>query len=226
MGEGNYWGDYTGVDDGSNGRIAGDGVGDTEIPHPVIDQGNGYFQLDNYPLLDFVRGGIYLHEGWNLISIPTVQSDTNLETVLSPISGAYQAVRWYDGTDTADPWKHNHTQKAPYLNDLHVLNHTMGFWIYINKTGGVLFRYYGIEPSSNQTIPLHPGWNLVGYPSLSNRIRPDALNNIDFGSDVNAVWTYKASMRKWVEIGPIDYFELGMGYWIHSKVSKTWDVPL
>jgi len=49
--EGNYWSDYTGVDDGSNGRIPGDGVGDTLVPHPYTDQGNGYYQLDNYPLM-------------------------------------------------------------------------------------------------------------------------------------------------------------------------------
>jgi hypothetical protein len=50
-GEGNYWSDYTGVDDGSNGRTPGDGVGDTLIPHPDTPQGDGYYQLDNYPLM-------------------------------------------------------------------------------------------------------------------------------------------------------------------------------
>jgi len=50
-GRGNRWSDYTGLDDGSGGRIAGDGVGDTEIPHPYTDQGNGYYQIDNYPLM-------------------------------------------------------------------------------------------------------------------------------------------------------------------------------
>jgi parallel beta-helix repeat protein len=40
-GEGNYWGDYTGLDDGSNGRIAGDGIGDTGLP---------WHGVDDYPL--------------------------------------------------------------------------------------------------------------------------------------------------------------------------------
>jgi len=34
---GNYWDDYMGLDDGSNGRVAGDGVGDTDIPHHAVD---------------------------------------------------------------------------------------------------------------------------------------------------------------------------------------------
>lgn len=40
--EGNYWDDYVGLDDGSNGRVAGDGVGDTDLPH---------LYLDDYPLI-------------------------------------------------------------------------------------------------------------------------------------------------------------------------------
>ena len=46
--EGNYWSDYTGVDDGSGtGKhaIAGDGIGDTDIPHPAED-------YDFYPFMN------------------------------------------------------------------------------------------------------------------------------------------------------------------------------
>ena len=35
--QGNYWSDYSGVDNGANWRIAGDGIGDTEIPHQILD---------------------------------------------------------------------------------------------------------------------------------------------------------------------------------------------
>jgi parallel beta-helix repeat protein len=41
--EGNYWSDYLGKDNGANGRIQGDGIGDTLIPH---------LGLDNYPFIN------------------------------------------------------------------------------------------------------------------------------------------------------------------------------
>lgn len=37
----NYWDDYHGLDDGSNGRVAGDGIGDTDLPYGT----------DDYPLV-------------------------------------------------------------------------------------------------------------------------------------------------------------------------------
>jgi parallel beta-helix repeat protein len=46
--EGNYWSDYIGVDDGSGtGKhaIAGDGIGDTDVPHPTAD-------FDFYPFMN------------------------------------------------------------------------------------------------------------------------------------------------------------------------------
>jgi hypothetical protein len=67
---------------------------------------------------------------------------------------------------------------------------------------------------------------MVGYPSLFNRTRDDALNNLNYGTDVDAIWTFNAATQTWQEIGPGDSFELGRGYWIHSKVTKVWDVPL
>ncbi len=57
--EGNYWSDYTGIDDGSGtGKhaIAGDGIGDTNLPYPADDE------YDFYPFMEA--------NGW-LIPCPT-----------------------------------------------------------------------------------------------------------------------------------------------------------
>jgi len=54
--KGNYWSDYTGVDDGSGKgrwgetRKANDGIGDTKIPHSQVT-GVSWFGLDWYPLM-------------------------------------------------------------------------------------------------------------------------------------------------------------------------------
>jgi parallel beta-helix repeat protein len=226
MGEGNYWSDYTGVDDGSGGRIAGDGVGDTEIPHPFTDQGNGYYQLDNYPLVNPVGNYIFLYAGWNLISVSLNQSDTNLGNVLSSIKGSYTAVQRYNASTSGDPWKHNCSLKPPHLNDFNDIDHLMGFWIYIIKSEGVLLEYSGTNPTQNQSIVLHPGWNLVGYPSLTSYNRTKGLNNLTFDTHVDAIWTYNAETQKWKKLGPTDYFEIGRGYWVHAKVKCEWEVPL
>jgi parallel beta-helix repeat protein len=170
--------------------------------------------------------GVLLYEGWNLISIPFIQPDTNLDIVLNSIKGSYDAVQWYNVSDNSDPWKHSSIKKPSHLNDLDDIHHMMGFWIHITQPGGVLFQYTGITPIVNQTITLHPGWNLVGYPSLISYNRTQGLNNITFGKDVDSIWTYNAATKKWEELSPSDYFEVGRGYWVHSKVTKTWIVPL
>lgn len=56
-GRGNYWDDYTGVDDGSDGRVAGDGVGDTNLP---------WQRVDYYPLINPVN----LQVLWNNTAVP------------------------------------------------------------------------------------------------------------------------------------------------------------
>jgi parallel beta-helix repeat protein len=169
---------------------------------------------------------IILYEGWNLISIPYIQPDTNLDIVLNSIKGSYDAVQWYNVSDSSDPWKHSSIKKPSHLNDLDDIHHMMGFWIHITQPGGILFQYSGIQPIENQSITLHPGWNLVGYPSLISYNRTKGLNNITFDKDVDSIWAYDTLTQKWKEIGPTDYFEIGRGYWIHAKTKCEWEVPL
>jgi parallel beta-helix repeat protein len=319
--EGNYWSDYTGLDDGSGvGKhaIAGDGIGDTEIPHPgfgfdfypFINE-NGWDDIPNLPptadagvdqtvhiwetvqfdgsnssdpegdnltyAWDFGDGspldygvnvthvynttGIYnvtltvtdegglsdtdnciitvmyppssppfpfsmtLTEGWNLISIPTIQADPQFMNVLIDIEGKYDAIQWYDVADEHDLWKHYEVEK-PYGNDLLDINETMGFWIHIIHPGVTIFNYNGTQPTGIQKINLYPGWNQVGYPSNTNRIRYEGLNNLEFGIDIDSIQWFNSTTITWHDLGPGDSFEIGKGYWIHSRVETIWEVPI
>ena len=116
--------------------------------------------------------------------------------------------------------------KPSYLNDLNNIHHSIGFWIDITKPGGVLFEYFGTQPTVNQTITLHPGWNLVGYPSQTNYNRTEGLNNLTFDTNIDSIYTFNAARQQWKELGPSDYFEIGKGYWVHAKTKCEWKVPL
>ncbi|UCE37509.1 MAG: right-handed parallel beta-helix repeat-containing protein [Thermoplasmata archaeon] len=71
--EGNYWSDYTGVDDGSGmGKHAdqGDGIGDTLIPHPTTD-------YDFYPLVHSWGSVININTGEIFPAIQPAIDDSN-----------------------------------------------------------------------------------------------------------------------------------------------------
>jgi hypothetical protein len=192
-----------------------------------VSDGDGGYDWANFTLtvIETLENYTVLKQGWNLISIPLIQKNQSLTKVLEMIDGYYDAVQRYDASDMNDPWKHHKVGK-PFGNDLFEINETMGFWIHIIQQDDTVFLYNGTQPTQNQTIALHLGWNMVGYPSLTYYNRTEGLNNITFGSDVDSIWTYNASTQKWKKIGPSDYFEVGRGYWVHSLVKKTWEVPL
>ena len=74
--EGNYWSDYTGLDNGSStGKhaIAGDGIGDTLIPHPAAD-------FDFYPFMN--------ESLWNNTKV-SIETATGTGTVTLSTSEGY-----------------------------------------------------------------------------------------------------------------------------------------
>jgi 3',5'-cyclic AMP phosphodiesterase CpdA len=169
---------------------------------------------------------IELNNGWNLISLPLIQPETDLKIILSSISGSYDAVQYYNRADKADYWEHYNSQKPLHLNDLKIIDHTMGIWIHITNPQGITLLIDGIPPSNPEYIHLRSGWNLVGYPSLTNFNRSYGLNNLAYDIDVNAIWTYNAASQKWEQLGNSDYFQNGRGYYIHSKTECDWEVPI
>jgi len=231
---GNYWSDFDEPGEGAHDDYNGpdqnmpgsDGIVDLGPPaggkNPyVIDPDS----QDTYPLIESYIHYIILKQGWNLISLPLIQQEQDLIKVLGSIDGLYDAVQWYHVKDTIDPWKHHKVGK-PFGNGLTKINETMGFWVHVTEPGDTIFVYNGTQPTENQMITLHPGWNLVGYPSKSVYNRTQGLNTVDFGTEVDMVQWYDAGTQTWHEMGPDDYFVYTRGYWIHAISECVWEVPL
>jgi parallel beta-helix repeat protein len=218
---GNYWSNYTGIDLNSTAAQdvpPPDGIGDSPY---IIDSDS----QDNYPLMEPSENYLILKQGWNLISLPLIQNDQSITKVLETITYNYNSIQRYECADKKDQWKHYQVNKT-FGNDLYNLNHTMGFWLRITQPEDTIFLYSGTQPTSNQSITLHPGWNMVGYPSLSNKNRDTALNNLTYGAEVDSIWTFDAASQTWDEVGSSDSFQLGRGYWIHATQECVWKVPL
>jgi hypothetical protein len=167
---------------------------------------------------------IHLEEGWNLVSFPNIVTDTTLENVLNSISGDYDTVEFYNSSDTLDSWKHYHSAKSPSLNDLDNLDNKMGFWIHVTNPSGTDLMVGGDAPSSPQQVSLNAGWNLVGYPSATTRLRDDALNNLDFGVQIDAIQYYDTATGRIKDLGVGDSMEPGKGYWMYATQNCDWIV--
>ncbi|UCE73637.1 MAG: hypothetical protein JSV56_11515, partial [Methanomassiliicoccales archaeon] len=151
-----------------------------------------------------------LDEGWNMISVPLVQSDTSREVVLQTLGENYSTVQGYHAGKSR-PWLHWHRYKPNYFNDVIEINHKEAYYIdmiipkYLITVGRV---------ADEVEIDIKSGWNLVGYPCLTEKTRDDALSSID--GNYNLVERYDTILDKEVRLGPDDIMEPGLGYWIHA----------
>lgn len=152
--------------------------------------------------------------GWNFVSFKLILYDNSLVNILDDpdtgISPNYDKVMYYSAED--DDWKTYVPGRSPHYNDLHTWDRTMGIWIHM--TADDTLSVQGYEPT-NTTITLYSGWNMVGYPSDTNRFADTTLpseiskmgifneyapynieyvDRADFGTEVlskgNAYWLY------------------------------------
>jgi len=119
---------------------------------------------------------IPLQLGWDLISVPVHPCDTSAAAVLSTIAGEYDRVLAFDASDQSQPWRQLDPSVPSFANDLLTIDETKGLWLH--AADAVTWTFPGsTRPSA--TIPLHPGWNLVGYPLPDAPPIADALASIE-----------------------------------------------
>jgi len=160
---------------------------------------------------------ISLKEGWNLISLPLQPEDLSIASVLAPISGNYGIIWAYDASDSLDPWK-KYDPSVPFGNDLLEMEAGSGYWILMGAEDTLpVTGSLPVLPVSG----LEPGWNLIGYTSLSSQPITDVLSSIS--SNYSIVWAYDASdtADPWKKYDPsvpfgndLTEMEPGKGYWI------------
>jgi PKD repeat protein len=159
-----------------------------------------------------------LDEGWNLISIPFVQKDTERESVLKTISGNYASVQGYHSGES-QPWLHWYRNKPSDMNDDIALDHRSGY--YLNMlVSDHLVTVGKVAPFTD--VPLKTGWNLIGYPCLEEQRVDNALSSINRNYD--RVERFDTTLDNEVKLLSNDIMEPGLGYWIHVTQDCIWTI--
>jgi uncharacterized protein YkwD len=167
---------------------------------------------------------IALNYGWNLVSFPYMVTDTDIENVLNSINGKYDRVQVYDSSESPSKWLDYNVFKPSNMNKLKSLDNEVGFWIHVTEESGADLIVEGDSPLSSQQINLKSGWNLVGYPCTTGRERDNALNNLEYGIDVEVIQRYDAISNTYKNLGEEEAMKPGQGYFIFANYDCQWIV--
>ena len=175
----------------------------------------------------FTTSGSYslsLTNGWNLISLPVVPTNTDASAVLGAldVSTTIDSVWKYD--PEAGTWGVYHPG-SPGTSDFSTMTAGEGYWVsYLSSTPGTIAGTGNLFQEGNSTPPqktLAAGWNLIGYFQLENTTTALANNAL---STVTSQWTqlrtYNNTTKQFQSVIGTDSMGPGAGYWIFMKSSS------
>ncbi|MBA3045552.1 MAG: hypothetical protein KKH41_06775 [Candidatus Thermoplasmatota archaeon] len=157
---------------------------------------------------------VNLTAGWNLVSLPLIQDDTAVASVLSSISGNYDSVKYY--SNQAGRW--SSYRPGSSTNDLSNIDHTMAVWIH--ATSACTLTIHGNIPTYTN-ITLYAGWNFVGYPTQDTT---KTVSTALVGVTYDAVEGYQTSSPYIKDLLGTDPMLPGEGYWIKVPANTVWTI--
>jgi hypothetical protein len=179
--------------------------------------GSGQNDSNTFTVGKFV---IPLVKGWNMVSVPLIQVDTSLNSVLSSISGFYNIVQHYNAF---------HGQWHSTSDDLTHVDRTMALWIHMKQAKNLVLVGEVPTSTSIELTVANGGWNFIGYPSfyekpvadvlLSNTGFYDAVQ-VYYGHDTEDHWKHY-EIAKPPELNDLDLMKPGYGYWVHVTQDYT-----
>ncbi len=152
---------------------------------------------------------ITLNGGWNLISIPLLLDDSDIEVVLGSIMDKVEVVNSFNGAaSTYDPG-------LPEFSDLKEIDYKNGYWVKIRGGTGVELVVSGLEPE-DKTINLNKGWNLISYMCNEAKNVEDVFG--DIMDNVMVIYGYNGGASTYDPEFPgfsdLQKLEPGLGYWV------------
>lgn len=178
---------------------------------------NNYYKIDNAQPEETID----LYLGWNLISLPLVPSDSDIETLLSDLidrSSVKQVVAWPFEGDTIHEKRWNGEN---YLDVTEIVD-GVGYWVEMSKPDVLTFTgdYLPEPPLAPPSYIVHRGWNLIGFLSTNPVAAAEYLGEAGEGN-MRAMYGFNESTGYYVPITLETDLEPRNGYWLAVSVDAT-----
>jgi len=159
---------------------------------------------------------ILLHPGWNLISIRVQPPVPTVERVLSSIEGRYDRVLGEYGA---------YVPGLPdVFNTLKELQPGRAYYIRVTSPTAIVLLIEGLPIPTATPIPLHEGWNWIGYLPEATLPITVALQSIEgqYQRVLSLDKTYDPALP---DYSTLHFMEPGQGYLIHMNQEATLIYP-
>jgi len=156
-----------------------------------------------------------LAPGPNLVSIPLIQSNASIETVLQTVE--YDKAWYYDSS--SQEWKWHMTFKK-HRRDMWDFNHTVGFWVNVTEDSNLTVA--GVVPAQT-TMTLHAGWNLVSFPAFNTTYTVSDLK-AEVGATRVEGFDGSAFPHFLRTLGDVEVLQAGQAYWVRVEADMVWTV--
>jgi hypothetical protein len=161
---------------------------------------------------------ISLDSGWNLISLPLIPSDTDIETVLSGVWANFVKANAYD--PVTGPSSYIKNGPPPSLTEMTT---GLGYWVYMNAPDTLTIegQFQPEPPALPKSYPVKAGWNLIGFHSTGQMTAGDYLSALVSPSGVptwSKMWGFDGS---WTAVASSGMMVPGYGYWLAVTADGT-----
>jgi len=158
----------------------------------------------------FEKESIDLVEGWNLISLPLIPLDSDIEVVLAGILDNILSVWHYDAA--AERW---YSFAPGASSDLSSMRDGKAYWI--NMEAAQTLNLAGTEmPKGTQLPPAYDvvaGWNMVGFKSTATNV---TATDYLAGTEYVRIYYFENGAWFFIPGPPYDNPKMkpGLGYWV------------
>lgn len=192
--------------------------------NPTYTLGDGTFSSQGSALLSLA--GIYtitqnvaLNSGWNILSLATTPDNPNMLQLLNPLITAGTLIKVQDERGFA-------VEQLPvigWINNIGDWLATEGYYMRVN--GSSILNVEGVPVALPLSIPLTNGWNIIGYPVLTEQNALTVLNPLISANQLIKVQNEAGQAIEQLPvigwINNIGNFKSGEGYYLKVNTNTS-----